>query len=103
MTEHVIPIHCKIASNGDLCAEHACLVETFFVNKVADFILPGAPAGFMNLNHINMGNLHSAGFDSDRCAVFGAGFQDTTPVKACCGVHLQSFEISREIFFVLYF
>jgi len=100
MSEIAVPIHCQFSAKGNLCAEHACLVETKFVNTLANFILPGAPAGFSNLQNVNMTYLHSAGFESDDCPVVlpvrngdggGKGGRPGEEAKQCCGQHPERF------------
>jgi len=64
------------------CAYEACVIESNFVNRVAEYIIPGAPAGFANLEEVKARYLHSTDFDNIQGCPISVGVDSG---KACCG------------------
>merc|ERR1712179_604546 len=76
------------STTQDQCTIDACIVETFFVDRVAHAIIPGAAVGFTNLDRIDDNYMHANGFVPEmECIKHGRGSVE----KECCGVHPRRF------------
>lgn len=85
MSERIISRYCEIVSDGDLCKEATCIVETYFINRLAEFIIPGQPPGFLNLDYVDPRLLHENGFSPGDECIRMPGTEKKSKEKDCCG------------------
>jgi len=83
---NIIESVCATVNSGNQCAIDVCIVETHFVNAIAEFIIPGQPAGLASLDNVNADYVHdSINFDFDAQCPAKTGMPSNE--KACCGTH----------------
>lgn len=86
IAETLIHQMCIAVSGGDKCTEDACVVETYFANRVGNTLIPGQPPGFANIAAVHQPFRHDQGFDIEsNCPRRSSMEEDVT--KTCCGTH----------------
>lgn len=69
------------------CQERACIVESFFVNRVGNTVISGAQFGITDVTDINTSYMHANNFDHSQCAQHNTGGPGSGQDKtiSCCG------------------